>query len=65
MLIMFSPPGAAWQPTMETMDKSNMAENPEKQTAWICRLDQYPFNDTKPIKTIQADSRRRDHVEPA
>ena len=25
-----------WQPPM---DKSNMAENPEKQTAWICHLD--------------------------
>ena len=24
------------------MYKSNMAENPEKQIAWICRLDQYP-----------------------
>ena len=24
------------------MDKSNMAENPEKKTTWICRLDQYP-----------------------
>ena len=25
-----------------TANKSNMAENPEKQTAWVCRLDQYP-----------------------
>ena len=33
------------------MYKSNMAENPEKQTAWKCRLDQYPPNDTKPKKT--------------
>ena len=24
------------------MYKSNMAEYSEKQTAWICRLDQYP-----------------------
>ena len=24
------------------MYKSNMAENPEKQTDWKCRLDQYP-----------------------
>ena len=24
-----------------------MAKNPEKKTAWICRLDQYPPNDTK------------------
>ena len=24
------------------MYKSNMAENPDKQTAWKCRLDQYP-----------------------
>ena len=30
------------------MYKFNMAENPEKQTAWICRLDQYPHDDTKP-----------------
>ena len=30
-------PGAARQPPM---DKSNMAENPEKQTAWM--VDQYP-----------------------
>ena len=29
----------AWQPPM---DKSNMAENPENQTAWICRLELYP-----------------------
>ena len=32
-------PKAAWQPPMY---KSNMAESPEKQTAWKCRLDQYP-----------------------
>ena len=30
------------KPLLPPMDKSNMAENPAKQTAWICPLDQYP-----------------------
>ena len=29
-------------PVKAPMDKSNMAENLVKQTAWICRLDQNP-----------------------
>ena len=36
------------------MYKSNMAENPEKQTAWKCRLDQYPPNNNQ-IETILAE----------
>ena len=37
-----------WQPPMY---KSNMSENPEKQTAWICRLDQYPPMILNPSKS--------------
>ena len=32
--------GAAWRPPVY---KSTMVENPKKQTAWICRLEQYPL----------------------
>ena len=39
----------AWQ---SPMYKSNMAENPEKQTAWKCRLGQLPPMILNPQKTI-------------
>ena len=35
------------------MYKSNMAENPEKQAAWKCRLDQYPHMILNPNRPLQ------------
>ena len=35
------------------MYKSNMADNPEKRTAWICRLNQYPPMILNPDINIQ------------
>ena len=50
-------PRAAWQPPMY---KSNMAENPEKETAWECRLDQYPPMILNPISVMFPSSLRRE-----
>ena len=42
--------------------KSNMVENPEKQTAWKCCLDQYPPMILYPVKLLKKTKRKRNPV---